>query len=414
MSEQYVTRLADEAIPRLMRALPALLIVGPRATGKTTTARRYANSIVQLDNPPEAAAFVADPDAALKRFEEPVLLDEWQEVPGVLGAIKRSVDHDPHGGRFLLTGSVRADLDAETWPGTGRVVRMPMYGLTMRELSGRSEGPTFVNALASADLGRLAPPPSPPDLPGYVEIALRGGFPFAMLQLDETERRDWLHGYVEQLVTRDASHISARDPARLGRYLEALALNSAGTATEKTIYDAAGIDRKTAVAYERLLVNMLVLELIPAWYTNRLSRLIKSPKRYLIDPSLIGAALRVDVRAVMRDGNLIGRLLDTLVVAQLRPEVALDSARPRLFHFREKDGRREIDLVVEGGAERVVAIEVKVTASPSRDDARHLRWLKERLGERFLAGAVLHTGPSAFSLGENLLALPIASIWGSR
>lgn len=95
-----------------MQALPAVLLIGPRATGKTTSARRRAASVVRLDRPGEAAAFSADPDAALSGMAEPVLLDEWQAVPSVLGAVKRAVDDDPRPGRFLLTGSVRADLDA--------------------------------------------------------------------------------------------------------------------------------------------------------------------------------------------------------------------------------------------------------------------------------------------------------------
>ncbi len=414
MSQEYITRLADDVLPDLVGALPAILIVGPRATGKTTTARQYVRSEVRLDRPAEAAAFAADPDAALRLLEEPVLLDEWQAVPEVLGAVKRAVDDDSRPGRFLLTGSVRADLDVATWPGTGRVVRVPMFGLTMRELSSSASGLGFIDALATGDLDMLTPPTPTMDLPGYVEIALRGGFPDVVLRLHDTERTAWLDSYLDQLLTRDAASISGRDPARLARYFEALALNSAGLVEDKTLYEAADIDRKTAVAYERLLINLLVLDIVPTWLTNRLSRLVKSPKRYIVDPSLIGAALRLDVRAVMHDGDLLGRLLDTFVASQIRPEAALNSKRPRLYHLRDKNGRHEIDLLAELGADRVVAIEVKATAAPNRSDARHLTWLREQLGDRFLAGAILHTGPRSFALDTQIFAVPIAAIWGSR
>jgi len=129
----YTTRLVDDVIKRLLAELPALFIVGPRATGKTTTAARYARTVVRLDREAEAVAFRADPDAALRGLPEPVLLDEWQVVPDVLGAIKRAVDDRPEPGRFLVTGSVRGDLEGELWPGTGRLTRVPMYGMTMRE-----------------------------------------------------------------------------------------------------------------------------------------------------------------------------------------------------------------------------------------------------------------------------------------
>jgi uncharacterized protein len=110
---------------------------------------------------------------------------------------------------------------------------------------------------------------------------------------------------------------------------------------------AAKIDRKTALAYERLLVNLFVLEITPAWLSNRLSRLVKTGKRYLIDPSLAAAALQLDETAVMRDGDPLGRIVDTFAVAQIRPELELRPFKPRLHHLRTSDGRHEIDLIAE-------------------------------------------------------------------
>lgn len=112
----YIERLIDPHIERLFEQLPALSLVGPRACGKTTTALRYAKTFVRCDDPNEAAAFAADPAAALAASVEPILLDEWQEVPGLLGAIKRSVDADFSPGRFILTGSIRAQLDQRHGP----------------------------------------------------------------------------------------------------------------------------------------------------------------------------------------------------------------------------------------------------------------------------------------------------------
>ncbi len=412
VSPGYVPRLADERLDELFAELPALLITGPRATGKTTTARRHARSVARLDVEAEAEAFRADPDVALRALPTPVLLDEWQAVPGVLGAVKRAVDEGSGAGRFLLTGSVRADLETELWPGTGRVVRVQMHGLTVRELAGGAAGEPFLDRLARADPEAFPPPVDPPDLLGYLELALRGGYPDAVLLSSKTARRAWLDGYLSQLLTRDVQALhSARDPLLLRRYFEALALNTAGIAHDRTLYEAAGIDRKTALAYERLLTNLLVLETLPAWSTNRLSRLAKAAKRYLVDPSLATTALRVDETAVLRDGDLLGRILDTFVVAQIRPEVELSSNAPRLHHLRARDGGHEIDLLADMPLGDVLAIEIKATAAPKASDARHLAWLRDRLGERFLAGAVLHTGPRPFTLGERILALPICSIW---
>jgi predicted AAA+ superfamily ATPase len=408
----YVPRLADRRLGELFAELPALLIAGPRATGKTTTARRHARTVVRLDVEAEAEAFRADPDTALRALPTPVLLDEWQAVPSVLGAVKRAVDDGTGAGRFLLTGSVRADLDTQTWPGTGRLVRVQMYGLTMREMAGRLTGELFLDRLARADLDAFPAPSDPPELLGYLELALRGGYPDVALLSSHVTRRAWLEGYLDQLLTRDVETLDgARDPRLLRRYFEALALNTAGLAHDRTLYEAAEIDRKTAVAYERLLTNLFVLDPLPAWHTNRLSRLTKASKRYLVDTSLATAALGLDELAVMRDGDLLGRVVETFVLSQIRPELELTAPRPRLHHLRERNGRHEIDLIAELSAGSVVAIEIKATAAPKAADARHLTWLRDQLGDRFLAGAVLHTGPRPFVLGERILALPICTLW---
>lgn len=409
----YKERLVDPLLSELLKQLPAISITGPRATGKTTTARRWATTVVRLDREAEAVAFRSDPDVALKRLAEPVLLDEWQEVPAILGAIKRAVDDDPRPGRFLLTGSVRADLDSQTWPGTGRLVRLAMQGIVKREILGRAGKPLFVDRLLAADVASLSPPgDSNTDLVGYLELALQSGFPEPALHLTGTAHQLWLDSYLDQLVTRDAPALTGtRNPDLLRRYIEAVALNSAGVLDDKTIYDAVGVDRRTALAYRQLLENLLILDAVPAWTSNRFSRLTKTSKRYLTDPALIAAALRLDTDSVLRDGNMLGRIIETFVAAQIRPELAIARSRPRLYHLRDKSGRHEVDLLLEFGGGRIAGIEIKASATATRNHARHLEWLASQLGPRFIAGVVLHTGPRAFQLGEKIFAAPISTIW---
>lgn len=406
----YTPRLVDPLIEELLTELPALFIVGPRATGKTTTAARYARTVVRLDREADAVAFRADPDAALRGLPEPVLLDQWQVVPGVLGAIKRAVDTQPDPGRFLVTGSVRGDLEGDLWPGTGRLTRIPLYGMTVRERRGAISAAPFLDRVVRGD--ELRPAGDSPDLRGYVELLLHSGFPEPALRLAETARQHWLESYVDQLLTRDIDQIDGgRDPARLRRYLEAYALNTAGIVEDKSLYDAAGINRRTALAYERLLTNLLIVEATPAWTSNRLKRLVLTPKRHLVDAALVGSILRLDGNAIMRSGDLLGRLLDTFVVSQIRAELAVTESRPRLYHVRQEQGRFEIDVLAELGGGRVVAIEVKASSAPTTEDARHLAGLRDRAGDAFVAGIVFHTGPRAYGLGERIIAAPISTLW---
>lgn len=413
MTVVYLPRLIDDLLVRRLAHHPAVLLVGPRATGKTTTAARLARSELRLDERAQAVAVQADPDAALRDLAEPTLIDEWQIVPEVLGAVKRSVDADPRPGRFLITGSVRGDVDSPTWPGTGRLLRVAMYGLTVGEVRGSHPRVPLLDRLAEHGIEPLMTSQiEEPDLRDYAELAAVGGFPQPVLRLPPAERGPWLESYVDQLLTRDIATLAThRDPQLLRRYLESYALNTAGITDHRTIYQAAGIAKATGEAYERLLRNLLIIDTLPAWWTNRIKRLVRGPKRYLVDPSLALATLRIGVPGLMKDGDLLGRIVDTFVVAQLRAQLASCETQPRLYHLRQEKGQHEIDIIVEYGGGRVFAFEIKAGSAPSRDDARHLAWLRTELGDRFIGGAVLHTGPRAFRLGDDIAAVPIATLW---
>ncbi len=390
------------------------MVTGPRAAGKTTSARRVAGDVLRLDDPAVAAAVAADPDVALRRAHEPVLLDEWQEVPAVLGAVKRAVDDDPRPGRFLLTGSVEADFTTRQWPGTGRVVRLVLHGLTEREITRSIDQPGLLDLLLGPDISRLSIAGTPPSLDDYVDLALRSGFPEAALNLSAPARLAWLDAYVDHVVTRDVLAAGKqRDPVRLRRYLEVLGLATAGLPGEGTLYQAADINQRTADAYDRILTALYLIDLVPAWSTNRLNRLTKRAKRYLADPAFALAAARVDERSVLRDGDLLGGMLDTFVVAQLRPEVTLLHPRARLHHLRSRDGQ-EVDVVIDLGGGQAIAIEIRASSAPTVRDARHLVWLRDHLGQGFRAGVVFHTGPMPFELGDRIWALPICALWAAR
>ena len=412
MRPTYLPRLVDTLLEKCLAEMPAIMLIGPRACGKTTTATRYAATVLRLDAQRGSSALHADPDAALRNRAEPVLLDEWQELPSVMGAVKRAVDSERRPGRFLITGSARSNTDERLWPGTGRVVMLPMYPLTVAEQLGRPVRP-FIDRVVAGE--SLHGDDAQPDLVEYLRLAVGGGFPEPALELGETGARRWLESYADQVALRDArSHGGEPDAGRLRRYLEAVAVNSAGTPQDRTIYEAAGIDRRTALAYERLLSDLMVVDHLPAWSTNRLKRLSRTPKRYLIDSGLLAGVLGVGIEDLLADGNLLGATLDTFVVAQLRAETAVARTRYRLSHLRDQNGRREVDVIAELGGNRLVGIEVKAAGSVRHSDARHLVWLRDAMDDRFTAGVVLHTGPDTFELADRIVAAPISALWTER
>ncbi|MCY4069456.1 MAG: DUF4143 domain-containing protein [Acidimicrobiaceae bacterium] len=406
----YLPRLLDPLLDSYLDQLPALMVVGPRSCGKATTAERHARTTIRLDHHAEAAAVTPDVDAALRNRDEPILLDEWQRLPSVMWAVKRAVDAERRPGRFLITGSAGLETKSQLWPGTGRVVMLPMYPLTVAEQQQTGTQPFIDRVVAGELLDRASG--ATLDVHAYLRLALRSGFPEPALQLDETTARAWLESYADQVALRDAQgYDKVADAARLRSYLEAYALNSAGSPHHKTIYDAAGIARDTALAYERRLSELLVVHQLPAWSSNRLKRLSRSPKRFVVDAGLLCGILRVGFDEVAASSDLAGRTLETFVVSQLLAEAAVAGSRYRLMHLRGPNGRHEIDVMAEFGGGRLVGIEIKAAAGAGAHDARHLAWLRDSMPDAFEAGVVLHTGEHTYRLSDRIVAAPISTLW---
>ncbi|MDR0285646.1 MAG: DUF4143 domain-containing protein [Propionibacteriaceae bacterium] len=409
----YVPRLVDEVLPRILQTLPAVSLTGPRGTGKTTSAAQITSSIARLDRASEAAAYRIDPDAALARLRQPALLDEWHEVPGILGAVKRLIDQNPAAGQFLLTGSVRTTTEY-TWPATGRIVRQPVFGLTQREIL-RTTGPLFTTTLAQDPLSLADSPDSPWTVFDYVEAAAGGGFPDLVLRRPAADTRArWLEGYLQELLTNDVLLAgSDPDPRKFSAFVTAIALNSSRIVDQATLRDACGIAKNTAAVYEDLLESVFFSERVPAWRSDRLERLAALPKRYVLDTALFLHVVGATTEEASHNPQILGALLDTFVAAQLRPELALSARPATMLHLRDKDGRHEVDLILELPGRRIIGLEIKATGAPTPGDARHLAWLSEKLGDRFVGGVVLHAGPKSYTLAPNIVATPISSIWGS-
>ena len=171
------------------------------------------------------------------------------------------------------------------------------------------------------------------------------------------------------------------------------------------------LDVRETGTFGRVFQRMFVLDLVPAWFSNRIKRLVKAPKRYLVDPALVTAVLGLGRDAILYGPDMLGRLLDTFVAAQLRAELAASSNDPRLYHLREEQGRREVDLLIETASGQLIGIEVKAAATVTASDARHLAWLRDQTGDAFAAGIVLHTGPYAFPVSDRIVAAPLSTLW---
>lgn len=417
----YIRRVIDDELDDLMRGLAAVAIEGPKAVGKTETARQRARTVRQLDDPAQASLVRADPARAVAGAP-PVLVDEWQRVPEVWDAVRRAVDRDPEPGRFILTGSAAPDAPA-THTGAGRIVRLRLRPMSLAERGLCAPTVSLRELLAGGRPGLEGE--SPVGLEHYAEEIVASGFP-AIRPLTGRARRAQLDGYLARVVDRDFEEVghSLRRPDALRRWMAAYAAASSTTATLEAIRDAATPGeadkpaRSTVLQYREALERLWLLDPVPAWIPSRntFSRIAAPEKHQLADAALAARLLGVDVAGLVegasgaavvpRDGTLLGHLFESLVTLSVK--VYAQAAEAEVRHLRTKGGRHEVDLVVVRPDGRVLALEVKLAAAVRDDDVKHLRWLRERLGSDLVDAAVVTTGPAAYRRSDEIGVIPAA------
>ncbi len=401
--------------PRLREALgdsPVVLIHGPRQSGKTTLARmvgeRRGYQYVTFDDDTVRLGAEFDPVGFVEGLPERVILDEVQRVPQLFTTIKAAVDRRRVPGRFLLTGSANVLLlPALADSLAGRMAILRLHPLAQCELAGTR--PRLLDALFAGTLRtaigkeRLGPSLS--------ALIAAGGYPAALARRTAQRRRAWYRDYVETQIQRDV-----RDFSRI-RSIESLpkllTLAASHTARLLNVSDLAGpfqLTRQTIHDYVTLLERVFLIDRLPPWHRNRMSRLVKTPKLHMGDTGVACALLGLDERRLLQDRDALGPLLETFVLQELRRQASWGEEPVHFFHFRDRDAF-EVDIVMERGHSAVVGVEIKAAASVNSSDFRGLRKLRAAAGKDFVAGVVLHDGTATLSFGDGLFAAPLRSLW---
>lgn len=406
------TRLVDEA----MSDTPIVAINGPRQVGKSTLAQQVARErggvIVTLDDETQRRAANDDARAFVERESNggPIVIDEVQFAPVLFRSLKAAVDRDRRPGRFLLTGSTRllsADGFADAF--VGRIEVVELWPLSQGELDNDPDG--FVDwafsgaptAFASGEFSRRE----------YAERLARGGFPEAVVR-DGRRRARWFDNYVATLTEKVIRQVSAIErSSEIPRVIRLCAARSGEELNVTSLANELGIPARTVDGYLALLANVFVLRLIPAWSTNMSKKVIRRPKLVMVDSGLACHLTGMNSGRVDDPTAPFGPLLESFVAMELCKQLTWSNESASLSHFRDRDGA-EVDLVLEHADGRVVGIEVKATRSVSRGDTRGLRFLADRLGDRFHAGFVLSCMPEVTPLGDRLTALPLDALWRTR
>lgn len=402
-------RFIERQITKALRDTRAVLISGPRQSGKTTLAEKLAGNgvpFLTLDDQTTLDTARADPVGFVRGLDR-AIIDEVQRAPELLLAIKRSVDTDKRSGRFLLTGS--ANLMALPKVADSLAGRMEILTLLPLAQSELRERP--VDFLDRVLQGKAPAPGERITGAALIERVLAGGYPEALQRKSQPRRRKWHLDYAKAAIERDVREISQIEHvSQMPRLLRVLAQHSAQLINSSAIGAPLGIGHVTTQKYIGVLEQMFLVRTLQPWFTNELKRLVKTPKLHFLDSGLLAALRGVNASRLARDRMALGPLLETFVLAELLKLATWSDEPLEFLHFRDRDGN-EVDIVMEDSHGNVVGIEVKASASVGTADFSGLRKLAEACGKRFTLGLVLYDHDVIVPFGERLFAAPISTLW---
>jgi predicted AAA+ superfamily ATPase len=387
-------------------------ISGARQTGKTTLAKQVAgkNGVFRsLDSKAMIAAAKEEPSEFIKNDKGTMIIDEIQKVPQLMNEIKLAVDENRRMGQYLLTGSANIQTVATISDSlAGRITHIRLRPFTIGEMLGKK--PDFLKRAFSKDF--------PIQIRGYdkakiFDLAFRGGYPEATQKQSEKSRRKWHNDYIDDLINRDLKDIE--NIKRLDA-LRSLIKILAGWSGKYMDFDKIGssmeLSRQTLKSYVNALETMFIFESVAPWLKTDYDIVGKKPKFYATDTGLMVSILNWKQDEALKDSDRAGKLMETFVFQELSAQIDLDKYAYSLYQYRDHK-KREIDFIVERDDESLIGIEVKAGRNVSKEDFASQIWFRDNIakGREYIA-YVLYSGEDKLAFGKDLIALPIAALWG--
>ena len=414
---RHVGRHLQTRVSEGLDIFRVVVLHGARQSGKTTLAKQTVTdrhgTYATLDDEQTRQAALEDPRTFLVNQRHPLAIDEIQ-LGGdrLVRALKTVVDEDPVPGRFLLTGStdfLSVPTISESLAGRAAILRL--WPLSQAELHGTA-------GCRLSDWFEIGVEPghaSPLTRDDYLAMLCRGGYPEAV-EMSGRARRLWFESYVETVLSRDVAELA--DIRRADSLKALLRLAAARTATELNMADwcgRLGVDRSTLESYLGWLRMVFLIHEVPSWRRSPTARVIRRAKLHIADTGLAAALMNVDA-AGLQPATAAGggALLETFAANEMARQLSAGSQPMQLHHYRDGAGH-EVDLVIERADGAVVAVEVKLTASPGPGHLKHLAWLRDRLDAAspsvFRAGVLLHAADRSYKVGDRLYSAPIDVLW---
>ncbi|HEY7830674.1 MAG TPA: ATP-binding protein [Solirubrobacteraceae bacterium] len=409
---ELVSRRARRLVVEALADTRVVFVTGARQVGKSTLAQEivaneHPATVVSFDDEGPRAAARLDPTGFLEGLPGPVLIDEVQRVPELLLAIKYRVDRDTRPGRFLLTGSANVFASRRVHEAlTGRMETIVLWPLAQAET--RNADTNIVDLLFAgrapdvqgAPVGRAA----------FASIAAAGGYPEALLRSPGRRRDRWFANYVHDTFETDLRDISdALKLTELPRLLRLIAAQAANELVYRNLARRLDLTHATVKSYIELLEMVFLARRLPAWRPGIGAREVRAPKGYIVDSGLLAHLLGAGERRIGEDDQVTGKVLENFVAMEVLRLADWAKIDTRLYHYRQ--GREEIDLILESRAGAVAAIEVKSSATIRPRDYSAITRLRDAMDKQFKAGIVVYTGRQTVPLGDRIWAVPVSGLW---
>jgi predicted AAA+ superfamily ATPase len=381
----YLPRALEAQVLAAARSFPAVLLTGPRRSGKTSLLRHLfpEATYVLAEDPDVIGRLRADPQGFLDSLPTPAILDEVQNVPEVFAFVRSRIDRRPsRKGQWLLTGSQEAPLmQSVTESMAGRAALLQLLPLSVPESS------------------KVGP--------------FRGGYPEPLAR--PSAARLWFSSYMQTYLERDVRQVlNVRDLSVFRRFLALLASRHGQVLNKTGLAAPLGLSVPTITQWLGVLETTLQIVLVPPFYENLGKRLIKSPKLYLLDSGLACHLLGVESETELRRSPLRGAVFEGFVAGELLKSQLNRGLRRELYYFRDQQGL-EVDFVAPGKAGAIHLVEAKASATVTSQMAGPMRRLAAAFGQQPRAPRVhmtlvherpKHASPARRSVAPGVTAVP--------
>ena len=421
-------RLIDKDLKLYLNIMGAVLIVGPKWCGKTTTAEQFAKSTLKLQNPDNRESFLQLAEikpSKLLEGKKPRLIDEWQLAPVLWDAVRTSVDTLDGKGHYILTESTVVNEDEIMHSGAGRIHRLLMYPMSLYE-SKDSNGKISLKELFENNQVDIDGIESDLTLEDIIHVSCRGGWPETLTIKNPEDQLEISKSYVDVICQFDVSNIDdvKRDPHKVKLLLQSYSRNISTLAKNVNIikdvnatYD--NLDSTTYYKYINALKRLFVIDDIRGWAPNIRSKTVirTGPKRQFIDPSIATASLNLTPKRLIYDFKTFGFIFENLCIRDLK--IYSQSLKGHIYYYRDKLNL-EVDCIIQLDDGRYGLIEFKLGSKEEEKGAKNLLKLDQLIKEKIKQNqtkipepsflAIINSGKFAYTREDGIKVIPIGCL----